>query len=264
LALPSTGSVLAWGYNNDGELGNGTTTSSTTPVAVSLPVGTTVTAIAAGGVDSLALTSTGSVLAWGEAVLGNGSNTGSTTPVAVSLPAGTTVTAIAAGYDHSLALTSTGSVLAWGDNAAGELGNGTTGSGATPVAVSLPAGTTITAIAAGSEHSLALTSTGSVLAWGNNSEGVLGNGTKTNSSTPIAVALPAGTTVTAIATGSEYSHSLALTSTGSVLAWGNNDYGELGNGTTTSSTTPVAVTLPAGTTVTAIAADDFSSLALTR
>jgi alpha-tubulin suppressor-like RCC1 family protein len=254
---------LAWGPNDVGELGNGTIIESTTPVAVSLPAGTTVTAIAAGAAHSLALTSTGSVLAWGAGgFLGNGTTTSSTTPVAVSLPAGTTVTAIATGYYHSLALTSTGTVLAWGDNTDGALGNGSTTNSFAPVAVSLPAGTTITGIAAGYFHSLALTSTGSVLAWGDNSTGDLGNGTKTNSTTPIAVSLPAGTTVTAIASG-QY-HGLAITSTGSVLAWGPNDVGELGNGTIIESTTPVAVSLPAGTTVTAIAAGEFDSLVVTR
>src|SRR5450756_1827138 len=254
LALTSTGQVLAWGYNGYGQLGNGTTTNSSTPVAVSLPSGTTVTAIAGGTHHSLALTSTGQVLAWGyntDGELGSGTTTNSSAPVAVSLPSGTTVTAIAGGTHHSLALTSTGQVLAWGSNAYGQLGNGTTTQSSTPVAVSLPSGTTVTAIAAGSAHSLALTSTGQVLAWGYNTDGELGNGTTTNSSTPVAVSLPSGTTVTAIAGGTQ--HSLALSSTGQVLAWGSNAYGQLGNGTTTQSSTPVAVSLPSGTTVTAIA-----------
>src|SRR5450759_1150748 len=114
-----SGSAWAWGYNGSGQLGNGTTTNSSTPVAVSLPSGTTVTAIAGGGFHSLALTSTGQVLAWGDNTygqLGNGTTISSSTPVGVSLPSGTTVTAIAGGGQHSLALTSTGQVLAWGLN----------------------------------------------------------------------------------------------------------------------------------------------------
>ena len=144
-----------------------------------------------------------------------------------------------------------GSAWAWGDNGFGQLGNGTTTNSSTPIAVSLPGGTTVTAIAGGGYHSLALTSSGQVLAWGYNGYGQLGNGTTTNSSTPVAVSLPSGTTVTAIAGGRF--HSLALTSTGQVLAWGYNGNGQLGNGTTTSSNIPVAVSLPSGTTVTAIA-----------
>src|SRR5450759_3381805 len=106
-----SGSAWAWGYNNDGQLGNGTTTNSSIPVQVSLPSGTTVTAIAGGFEHSLALTSTSQVLAWGyngQGQLGNGTPTARRTPVAVSLPSGTTVTAIAGGFSHSLALTSSG------------------------------------------------------------------------------------------------------------------------------------------------------------
>src|SRR5450759_3831659 len=131
------------------------------------------------------------------------------------------------------------SAWAWGYNSSGQLGNGTTTNSSTPVQVSLPSGTTVTAIAGGGAHSLALTSSGQVLAWGSNSSGQLGNGTTTQSSTPVAVRLPSGSTVTAIAGGG--SHSLALTSTGQVLAWGYNYNGELGNGTITNSSTPVAV-----------------------
>src|SRR5450759_1004138 len=255
----SPGSAWAWGYNGYGQLGNGTTTNSSTPVAVTN--GTSVTAIAGGGNHSLALTSTGQVLAWGyngHGQLGNGTTTNSSTPVAVSLPPfGITVTAIAGGGLHSLARTSTGQVLAWGYNHEGELGNGTTTDSSTPVAVSLPSGTTVTAIAGGLYHSLALTSTGQVLAWGYNGLGQLGNGTTTNSSTPVAVSLPSGTTVTAIDGGGD--HSLALTSSGQVLAWGYNGHGELGNGTTTNSSTPVVSAFPAGV---AIAGGGNHSLAI--
>ena len=128
--------------------------------------------------------SPGSAWAWGfngQGQLGNGTTTTTgcfciSAPVAVGLPSGSTVTAIAAGFDHSLARTSTGQVLAWGSNDYGQLGNGTTTNSSTPVAVSLPSGTTITAIAGGSFHSLALSSSGQVLAWGRNYEGQLGNG----------------------------------------------------------------------------------------
>ncbi|WP_050564968.1 RCC1 domain-containing protein [Salinispora oceanensis] len=256
--------ILAWGDNNDGELGDGTTTDSSTPVEVSLPAGTTITAIAAGHDHSLAVTSAGTALAWGDnrfGQLGDETTTDSITPVDVSLPVGTTVTAIAAGDDHSFAVTSAGTALAWGDNDRGELGDGTTTRSSTPVPISLPAGTTVTAIAGGIAHGLALTSAGAVLAWGLNSDGQLGDGTTTDSSTPVEVSLPAGTTVTAIAAGSL--HSLAVTSAGTVLTWGLNADGQLGDGTTTDSSTPVEVSLPAGTTVTAVGGGRGHSLAVT-
>ena len=263
------GAVWAWGDNSYGQLGNGTTINSQIGVQVSSPAGTNVNAIAGGGDHSLALTSSGQVLAWGYnfyGQLGNGTTADSSAPVAVGLPLGTTVTAIAGGDAHSLALTSTGQVLAWGYNVYGQLGNGTTTNSNTPVFVSLPAGTTVTAIAAGGADSQALTSTGQVLAWGYNTNGQLGNGTYNNSRTPVPVSLPLGprgqpTFITAIAVGAL--HSLALTSTGQVLAWGYNIYGQLGNGTTIDSSTPVQVSLASGTTITAIAGGGYHSLALT-
>ena len=254
LALTSTGAVLAWGWNIVGQLGNGSTNGSDVPVKVRLPGGTKVTAISAGFAHSVALTSTGAVLAWGKNYngnLGNGS-TDSDVPVKVNLPAGTKVTAIAAGAEHNLAVTSTGAVLAWGYNAYGQLGNGGTGASDVPVNVSLPTGTNVTAVAAGALHSLALTSTGTVLAWGYNVDGELGDGSTTNSDVPVKVNLPPGTKVTAVAAGGYYS--LALTSTGAVLAWGYNADGELGDGNRTSSDVPVKVKLPAGRKVTAVAA----------
>ncbi len=115
----------------------------------------------------------------------------------VSLPAGTKVTAVAAGALHSLALTSTGAVLAWGYNADGELGDGSTTNSDVPVKVKLPAGTKVTAVAAGGYYSLALTSTGAVFAWGYNADGELGDGSRANSDVPVKVKLPAGRKVTA-------------------------------------------------------------------
>ncbi|WP_018801849.1 Ig-like domain repeat protein [Salinispora arenicola] len=259
LALTSAGAVLAWGSNSSGQLGDGTTTNRRTPVAVSLPSGVTVTAVAAGAAFSLALTSAGTILAWGDNTigqLGDGTTIDSPTPVVVSLPTGVTATAVAGGATHSLAVTSAGTVLAWGANAVGQLGDGTTTPSRTPVNVSLPSGVTVTAVAGGDAHSLALTSAGDVLAWGSNSSGQLGDGTTSNRRTPVAV----GTTATAVAAGIAFS--LALTSAGDVLAWGSNSSGQLGDGTTTNRRTPVAVSLPGGTTVTALAGGDAHGLAV--
>src|SRR5262249_55691988 len=211
-----------------GELGNGTTTDSATPVPVSLPAGTTVKAIRAGCEHSLALTSTGEVLAWGanrDGELGNGSTTPSDAPTPVPLTVGTTSKAISTGETHSRALPSTAQVLAWGDNEPGQLGIGTvTRSSTTPVTVKLPAGTKAAGVAATQFDSLTLTSTGQVLIWGDNGFGELGNGsTKRLSSTPVKAALPSGTTVRSLFGGG--GHILALTSTGKLLAWGTTSTG---------------------------------------
>jgi len=265
LALTSTGTVWAWGYGIDGELGNGTNTNSNIPVQVNMPSGVKVIAISAGGRYGLALTSGGKVWAWGYGIdgeLGNGANTNSNIPVQVSLPSGKTITAIAAGHDSALALVSDGTVLAWGYNGNGELGNGNNANSNIPVSVQIPAGITVTAIAAGYRHNIALTSGGAVLAWGDNYFGELGNGNNTNSNIPEQVSVPSGVKVTAIGSSGDKDFSLALTSDDMVWAWGYGIDGELGNGNNSNSNIPVQVSMPASPIVTAIAAGGSHSLAL--
>jgi alpha-tubulin suppressor-like RCC1 family protein len=137
-----------------------------------------------------------------------------------------------------------GTALAWGDNHSGQLGDGTIIDRHQPVGVQLPSGTTVTALATGGKHSIALTSAGTVLAWGSNHFGQLGDGKTVDSHTPVQVAMPKGTVVTAIAAGG--THSLAATAAGTVFAWGDNQYGQLGDGTTVASDVPVRVRLPRG------------------
>jgi alpha-tubulin suppressor-like RCC1 family protein len=140
----SGSSVLAWGLNNAGQLGDGTTTERLAPVEVSLPSGVTVTSVRTSCAHTLALTSAGQVLAWGDnqfGQLGDGTTTGSDLPVQVSLPPGATATAVRPGCVNSFALTNTGQVLAWGYNKEGELGDGTTVNSDAPVPVMFPTGT---------------------------------------------------------------------------------------------------------------------------
>jgi alpha-tubulin suppressor-like RCC1 family protein len=266
LYLRSDGTVWAWGYNEYGQLGdgtNGTGTHKSAPVQVKGVGGsgflTGITAIAAGGNNSLALDSNGDVFSWGyngENQLGDGTNVSRSTPVHVLGWGGagelTGVTAISVGFNHSLALKSNGEVYAWGYNGNGQLGFTSLTQSPHPMHVSGgTSGTTnlndVIAISAGSDHSLALKSNGDVYAWGRNVDGQLGIGTSgagTNKNTPEKVlGGTSGTAnltgVTAIAGGSN--HSLALKSDGTLWAWGWNNVGQLGNGTTTEHNTPVQV-----------------------
>jgi alpha-tubulin suppressor-like RCC1 family protein len=267
LALTSGGHVLAWGANGDGQLGDGTTSSSDVPVKVKLPRGTKVTSVRAGCTFSLALTSAGQVLAWGDNLygqLGDGTTSDSDTPVRVRLPAGTTVTAISAGQEFGLARTSRGHLRAWGEGYGGQLGDGSTSNSDTPVKVKLPTGARVKALAAGGDHSLALTSDG-LFAWGFNGDGQLGDGTTTSSDKPVRILiLVRGRSlghVTSLFAGCN--HSLVLFSGGALFAWGDNTFGQLGDGTATGSDKPVGVALPAGARVRAVSAGCTDSYALT-
>ncbi|MEU6495051.1 hypothetical protein ABZ890_32375, partial [Streptomyces sp. NPDC046984] len=203
LALRKDGTVLAWGDNSSGQLGDGTTTNRSTPVRVCAPGQTApctrfltdVVDIAAGTSHSLALRKDGTVLAWGNnggGQLGDGTTTNNrSTPVPVCATGQTApctrflthVHTISAHGGHSLALREDGTVLAWGTNGFGQLGDGTTTNNrSTPVRVCAPGQTApctrfltdVHTIGAGRSHSLALRDGGAALAWGNNGAGQLG------------------------------------------------------------------------------------------
>ncbi len=242
LAVDSAGSVWAWGYNADGELGNGSTASAATPVRVTgAPAAAGITA---GLLSSVELTRTGTVRAWGNNAygqLGNGTATSSSTPVAVSSLSG--VAQVGAGNYHVLALRSDGTVAAWGLNNAGQLGDGTVTSRSTPVTVAGLSG--VTQIAAGglpgyAGHSVALKADGSVWTWGYGKSGQLGLGSLTSTGTPTKVAgLPV---IAQVAANGDDTY--AVGKDGSLWAWGAGSYGQLGNAAASNrQPTPVQVNL---------------------
>jgi alpha-tubulin suppressor-like RCC1 family protein len=197
-----------------------------------------VTAVAI-GTSTCALLSGGTVECWGDNAygeLGNGTTTASATPVAVSGLTG--VTAIATGFSSTCALLSGGTVKCWGYNADGELGNGTTTSSSIPVAVSSLSGATHLALS-NYGFACAILSGGTIECWGSNAYGQLGDGRVTDSSTPVVVSGIAGATAVAVAEDAGYA--CALVSGGAIQCWGDNTCGNLGDGTTKSSSTPVSV-----------------------
>ncbi|MDB5052426.1 MAG: hypothetical protein JWM44_476 [Bacilli bacterium] len=264
LAAASDGTVWSWGDNSFGQIGNNALVDQYIPIKVSgLLIGKTITTVSSGKYHSLALASNGTVWSWGDNTygqLGNGSTVSQKTPVQVSGLSGKTITAIAAGDTYSLALANDGTVWTWGNNSSGQLGDGTTIQKTSPVNVSTLMGTTITAIAAGSNHSIALDTNFQVWTWGNNNSGQLGDGATTNRSVPFNLSSMASLTITAIAAENE--HSLALVSDGTVRAWGENDLGQLGDTSTTQRLAPVTVVVLAGKIISSIASGTQHALAL--
>src|SRR5205809_4781134 len=251
-ALLGDGTVWCWGRNQDGQLGNGiplpappgtqcpSSWCSSTPVRASGITGAA--AVIAGGYHTCAvLMPDRTVQCWGrndDGQLGDGTRTSSSTPVPVGGLTG--AAAVTGGFYHTCALLGDGTVQCWGQNYEGQLGNGIVGGvSTTPVLVAGLAN--VRAVSGGYRHTCALLRDGTVQCWGRNVEGQLGDGTTTSSSTPVGV----GDITDAVAVGSGVLHTCALLLNSTVKCWGavgsGNDFGQLGNGATTGSSTPVTV-----------------------
>nr|WP_257468488.1 InlB B-repeat-containing protein [Bifidobacterium asteroides] len=301
LAVGSDGNAYAWGYNSNYQLGDGTTIiRQTTPVRVKtpdrkaypdLPEDFAYLQVSAGGWHSLALGSDGNVYAWGlndVGELGNGTtSTRQLTPIKVGKPAGKTAAftyvQVSAGWRHSLAVGSDGNAYAWGLNSDGELGDGTTTERHTPVRVKtpdrkaypdLPEDFAYLQVSAGWRHSLAVGSDGNAYAWGLNGDGELGDGTTTERHTPVRVKtpdrkaypdLPEDFAYLQVSAGGSYS--MALGSDGNAYAWGDNNSGQLGNGSILkggSSLVPVPVSFNLQLVITGVKFDSNAGTNLTR
>jgi alpha-tubulin suppressor-like RCC1 family protein len=237
-ALTSSGGVMCWGNNQFGELGNNSTTNSLVPVQVS-GLSSGVASISAGGYHTCAVTLSGAALCWGSNAngeLGNGTTAGSLVPSPVS-GLGSGVATISAGGSlpgDTCALTTAGAALCWGGNAYGQLGNNSTTDSSVPVAVSgMSSGVAQIAVDGNGEGLdvavCALTTSGAVWCWGNAQYGQVGDGNNSTANRLVPVAVTGlGSGVTAIASGAD--HTCALTTAHALQCWGNNGYGELGQG----------------------------------
>ena len=257
-AVNGKGHVKCWGANKYGQLGDGTHIAKRAPVDVS---GLMIAAkdVTVGERHTCAVTTAGGLKCWGsnhDFQLGDGTRQDRVAPVDV-VELQSDVRSAAAGEQHTCILTTTGGVKCWGKNQDGQLGDGTTLDKSMPVDVDgLTSG--IMAIAAGWSHTCALMNGGGVKCWGNNQDGQLGDGTTVGRSTPTEVVGLAGG-VTTIAAGGR--HTCALLDTGGVKCWGQNQRGQLGDGTTVDRVAPINVAdLTSG--VTALAAGWQHSCAL--
>ena len=235
-ALIDDGTIQCWGYNNVGQLGDGTTMDRRSPITV--PGITGAIGMANGGGHACAILSDGTMRCWGSnssGKLGDGTTTDSLVPVTV---VGVTNAVRAAGSPgHTCALLTSGRIVCWGGNSRGQLGNGTMVD--RPTADDVLGITGGVAISVLGDVSCARTSGAELWCWGENGAGQLGDGTTITRTAPTRVSTLSGV----VTSSAGETHSCAATAS-TVFCWGSNAGGKLGDGTTTASLSPVPVALP--------------------
>ena len=213
--------------------------------------------IAPGRFHSMAIDNNGDLWVWGENTngqIGDGTKSDSLNPKKIK--EGTTFTKISAGIYHSMAIDSNGNLWTWGYNYEGQLGDGTIDESLIPKKIK--EGTKFTEISAGDRHSMAIDSNGNLWAWGINYEGQLGNGTTSYEPNLTPIKIKPGTKFNQVKAA--YQHTIALDTEGNIWTWGDNYYGQLGNGTTDDSYTPIKIM--SGTSITKIYAGGDISMAI--
>jgi alpha-tubulin suppressor-like RCC1 family protein len=236
-AITTAGALYAWGVNNIGQLGDGTTISKSSPVQIGT---SSWTKISAGGSHTTAIDATGKLYAWG---LGTGGQLGDNTAISKSTPVQTVAIVplllntqwkqVTSGTSNSMAISTTGALWGWGYNLYSQLGNGTNSAQSSGVQIGT---SSWTIISQGPQHTLGITSTGALFAWGLGTSGQLGDSTLSSKSSPVQIGSSSWTSVSAGST-----HTAAIDTTGALYIWGNNTNGILGDGTTINKSSPVKI-----------------------
>jgi alpha-tubulin suppressor-like RCC1 family protein len=236
--VTTQGAAYCWGWNSKGQLGDGTQTNRSSPAPVLgglsfLTLTTGDAATEAGGEFSCGITTTGTYC-WGRnfsGQLGDGSGETQLTPVPVA--GNVSLAAVSAGGSHACALTAGGAAYCWGTYA---LGNGNGATRFTPTAAA--GGATFLVVSAGGHHTCGITTAGTTTCWGHNESAQLGDGTRAEDrENPVTVL--GGLSFVAVSSGGW--HTCGVTATDEIYCWGDNTYGQLGDGTRTSRTTPTPV-----------------------
>ena len=282
-AILGNGSLMCWGGDTYGQVGDGgsnSPTASSTPVSVDLGTGRTALAVSLGYQHTCAILDNGDLKCWGrdtQGAVGDGmplSSLGS--PTSVDLGTGRTAVAVSAGYLHTCAILDTGDLKCWGSDNNGQLGDGGTvssnayTSAPSSTAIDLGTGRTAVAVSAGWEHTCAVLDNGDMKCWGDDSKGQLGDGgTDTDTSAPSSTAIDLGTGRTAVALDVGNTHTCAILDNGEAKCWGSDFSGQLGDGGTThnaytytAAPSSTAIDLGTGRTAVALSAGGKSTCAI--
>ena len=278
LARMIDGSIQGWGENGQNQIGCDTSPGGdpacwwgggqNTPLQTNMPSARTAIQVSPGLHHSCAIMDDQSVWCWGQNAqgqIGNGNAPIDATqgPVGVLLPAGRSAVALAGGSQYSCAVLDDGSAVCWGSNNFGQLGIGNFVDVDEPTAVTaVPSNRTIAAISGSQQTTYAILDDGSLVSWGRGQNGQFGDGTYTATSlTARYASLPAGRTAISIAGGLE--HVCAILDDNSAWCWGNNSYGQIGDGTTgTSRPLPTSVSMPGGQGVHVITTGSYHTCAI--
>lgn len=225
IAIKSDGSLWAWGFNSNGELGNGTANNSSIPIQIG--TATNWQNVACGFNQSFGIKTDGTLWAWGKNEFGNlgdGSMTNKYSPTQIG--SATNWQSVSAYEAHTLATKTDGTLWSWGYNAYGQLGDGTIISKVIPTQIGTA--TNWQSVSAGGQHSIAIKTNGTLWSWGWNIPGQLGNGDNGISVyTPTQVGV--ATNWQSVSCG--YDNAIAIKLNGTLWSWGSNQYGKLGDGT---------------------------------
>ena len=233
-ALDQNGRAFCWGQSESGQLGNGSTATRVTPIAVS--GGLTFASIDAGSFHTCAVTHAGAAYCWGlnqAGRLGDGTLNNRLVPVQVA--GNHTFSMISAGERNTCGVTTSHEAYCWGEGAFRALGNGSTTSTPSPVLVA--GGHSFASLSVGTDFACGVTTSGQGLCWGTASSGALGSGSTTPQPTPGPIA--GGLTLGSISAGQ--AHACGVTTAGAGYCWGVGQFGRLGNGSGLNSLTPVPV-----------------------
>ena len=274
-AILDNGDVKCWGGDYRGQLGNGgTATDLNAPSSTAIDLGTARTAVAVSAAweHTCAILDNGDLKCWGSdsnGQLGDGgtshnSNTATVQPSStpVNLGTGRTAVAVSAGTYHTCAILDNGELKCWGNDNYGQLGDGgsnTDTNAPSSTAIDLGTGRTAVAVSAGTYHTCAILDNGDLKCWGYDYYGQLGDGGSipVTAPAPSSTAIDLGTGRTAVAVSSSNSHTCAILDNGDLKCWGRDNYGQLGDGGTSSNTNaPSSTPINLGTGRTAVAVGD--------